>query len=651
MDGPVDLGSERYRDKVMGCWVGKSAGGTLGQPLEEVFGRAEPFDVRWYPELPDGGIANDDFELHLIFLRALEEVGPDLRAADLARYWLAYTGYNWDEYGLSKANLRLGLQPPVSGAFDNWFRDCMGCSVRSEIWACIAPGDPNLAVRYAYEDAICDHAGGEGVYGELFDTAVQSAAFVSSDRDDLLDIGLSFIPAASATARAIGAAREAHAAGRSWLEARSAVLAAAPSVVAQHSPINLGFVVVGWLYGEDFGDALCKTVSCGYDTDSSGATLGATLGIVAGHAGLPARWIEPIGESIPTNEPWGGVRNLAAGPNPVPTTLSGFTERVSRVARTVRARHGADGTPAAHPALAPTEASIALWTRSPMTTTHDLGVMTVELDHGAGPSIGPGETRRLELRVTNRQPDPLAIVVEVEHPTFAIEVPERLDVPAWGTAPLTLTVEAPGATRLQNSNVIDVRLRPDGWPAPGSIPLVLIGRRRYRVSEPFDAGAMTSEAAIEHAFAPEALTGPATEAGGREGAWTEAGAADRRLPLPGRARHRTVTYVQAFLEAPRAMAVRLGVSSTAASRLWLNGEVVATSTRLPLRPSLEGYGQAYGDGVLRPGWNEVLVKVVCDPDAPAFEGYLMLSDPARLFAGITEVGWTRLPWDRPLTGP
>ena len=28
--------------------------------------------------------------------------------------------------------------------------------------------------------------------------------------------------------------------------------------------------MIGWLYGTDFGDALCKTVNCGYDTDSSG---------------------------------------------------------------------------------------------------------------------------------------------------------------------------------------------------------------------------------------------------------------------------------------------------------------------------------------------------------------------------------------------
>ncbi|MBE3559088.1 MAG: ADP-ribosylglycohydrolase family protein [Ktedonobacteraceae bacterium] len=103
----------------------------------------------------------------------------------MALYWLTHIGYNWDEYGLSRTNLRLGLLPPVSGAYNNWFKHCMGSPIRSEIWACVAPGVPSLAARFAYEDAICDHAGSEGVFGSLFNAAVESAAFVVEERDQL----------------------------------------------------------------------------------------------------------------------------------------------------------------------------------------------------------------------------------------------------------------------------------------------------------------------------------------------------------------------------------------------------------------------------------------------------------------------------------
>lgn len=155
----LDLAGADYYDRVYGCWQGKNAGGTLGTPLEKAFGEEEPFDVWWYPELAEGGLPNDDLEMQLAWLKAAEEVGPELTARDMAGYWLDHIGYNFDEYGLSKGNLRLGLEPPVSGSHNNWFIDCMGSPIRSEIWACIAPGAPRVAARLAIQDAICDHAG------------------------------------------------------------------------------------------------------------------------------------------------------------------------------------------------------------------------------------------------------------------------------------------------------------------------------------------------------------------------------------------------------------------------------------------------------------------------------------------------------------
>src|SRR5258706_10593614 len=309
----LDLTSPELFDKIYGCWMGKNCGGTLGAPLEKGYGEPEPFDVWWYPQLQEGGIPNDDLEMQLIWLKALEEVGPHIKAADLARYWLDHIGYNWDEYGLSKTNLRLGLLPPVSGFYNNWFKNCMGSPIRSEIWACVAPGVPSIAARFAYEDALCDHAGGEGVFGSLFNAAVESAAFVVDDREQLIEIGLSYIPPSSETAKAIVTARAAYAASEDWKTARTRIMQAVPDRIAQYAPHNLGFQVLGWLYGEDFGDAICKAVNCGYDTDCTGATLGSILGILAGQRNLPEKWTAPLGEAIATNESWGGIRHASDG--------------------------------------------------------------------------------------------------------------------------------------------------------------------------------------------------------------------------------------------------------------------------------------------------------------------------------------------------
>jgi len=189
---------EVYRDKVYGCWLGKKAGGTLGAPLE---GQRGPHRVSWYPELREG--ANDDLELQLIWLEALERYGPALDSRILAERWLDCVFYNWDEYGMAKTNLRLGLPPPLSGAYNNWFKDCTGAPIRSEIWACVAPGRPELAARLAYEDAIVDHAGGEGAYGEVFLAALESEAFVSGDVERLINVGLEAIPEECRVAKAV----------------------------------------------------------------------------------------------------------------------------------------------------------------------------------------------------------------------------------------------------------------------------------------------------------------------------------------------------------------------------------------------------------------------------------------------------------------
>lgn len=61
----------------------------------------------------------------------------------------------------------------------------------------------------------------------------------------------------------------------------------------------MGFVVLGLLYGEgDFKRSLLLAVDCGDDTDCTGATLGALLGIRGGMAVIPEDWRAYIGDGI-----------------------------------------------------------------------------------------------------------------------------------------------------------------------------------------------------------------------------------------------------------------------------------------------------------------------------------------------------------------
>ncbi|MDD3242978.1 MAG: ADP-ribosylglycohydrolase family protein [Eubacteriales bacterium] len=336
---------KEYRDRVLGCWLGKNIGGTLGAPLECLRG---VFDVDFYTQKLGGEpLPNDDLDLQLVWLNAAEEYGRAVNASVLGEYWQTYITPNWSEYGIGKSNLRMGLVPPLSGYVGNNNRDSCGAFIRSELWACLMPGHPELAVRYAYEDAIVDHSH-EGVYGEVFFAAIQSAAFVEHDRDTLIDIGLSYLPADCGIRRGIDCVRSCYAKGMDWKAARRAVLQCVPGSfgmlvgyqdrapeedipvgpLGYDAPSNVAITVLGWLYGEnDFARSLCIAVGCGEDADCTAATLGAILGIIQGAQQLPQKWIEPLGHGIVTCS-----INAANGGITLPKTVDALTERVLRLA-------------------------------------------------------------------------------------------------------------------------------------------------------------------------------------------------------------------------------------------------------------------------------------------------------------------------------
>ena len=144
-----------FKEKVMGCWLGKAAGGTLGQPWE---GSTGPLELTYYDPVPTTMIPNDDLDAQVVWACMLEKEWKGKVSRHLfAKAWSQYWDFPWDEYGVAFRNLRLGIKPPWTGIYDNWFNAGMGAAIRSEIWAGLAPGDPERAAKFAYEDACVDH--------------------------------------------------------------------------------------------------------------------------------------------------------------------------------------------------------------------------------------------------------------------------------------------------------------------------------------------------------------------------------------------------------------------------------------------------------------------------------------------------------------
>jgi hypothetical protein len=426
---------DEYRKKVKGCWMGKNIGGTLGAPFE---GGRGVIDIDFYTQdLGGEPLPNDDLDLQLVWLNAVEKYGRGVNASILGEYWHTYITPSWGEYGLGKNNLRNGVPPPLSGHLNNPYRDSCGAFIRSEIWACLAPGHPEIAARYAYEDAIVDHSD-DGVYGEIFCATVQSAAFVESDKLKLIDIGLSWIPHGCGIARGVRSVVDCWQQGLDWKQARRKVMLEVPEhffgryigepekdlpfgPVGYDAPANVSFFVLGWLYGaDDFGKSLCTAVGCGADTDCTGATLGATVGIIQGIDAIPEKWKQPIGMTIKTIS-----LNLGDAGNMFPRTIDELSNRVLRLAPRFldladvdlfHAKEGyaismreSDGLKSAPRKLSPeVERTFVeeVLSRQPWMVRYDTPIYTAWLDYAGDPLVSTGKPVVLRLLFENTTPNP-----------------------------------------------------------------------------------------------------------------------------------------------------------------------------------------------------------------------------------------------------
>ena len=295
----MKLNKKEIRDKIYGCWLGKNIGGTMGTPYE---GEQKVLDIKGYNSPKGEPLPNDDLDLQLIWLKAMREVGARAMSANvLADYWLSCVTPHWNEYGIGKSNLEMGLLPPLSGEFENKWKNSNGAWIRSEVWACLAPGIPNIAVKYAMMDACVDHGLSEGTYAEMFTASLESLAFFETDTRTLIEKALAFIPADCRIAKSVRIVLEGYDKKLPWIEVREMLVKESEDLGWFQAPANIGFTVLGLVYGEgDFLQSLIYAINCGDDTDCTGATCGAVLGIMMGADKIPADLKDYIGDSIKT---------------------------------------------------------------------------------------------------------------------------------------------------------------------------------------------------------------------------------------------------------------------------------------------------------------------------------------------------------------
>ena len=466
------------RDKIYACWIGKNIGGTMGTPFE---GNTEIQSIEGFTT-PEGTVLpNDDLDLQLIWLKALEEKGPyGITAQVLGEYWLNYISPSWNEYGIGKGNLRLGLLPPLSGEYENRWKHSNGAWIRSEIWACVTPGCPDAAIRYAVEDAMVDHGMSEGTFAEMFTAAVESAAFVVSDLFELIRIGLSKIPQDCRVAKSIRTAIDCYERKLDWKEARQAIVEENKDLGWFQAPGNIAFTVIGLLYGEgNFKKSMTIAINCGDDTDCTGATCGALLGIMGGTSAIPADWRRYIGDAIVT------VAINRGDCGSLPGTCSQLTDRV--IALTPQVLYAnrcfdvqlTDGeqdlSDLDTEKLCGVKAAEKLFSRPGLSYEVNFIHASAAVFFDADPVLAPFGECTFRIRFKNLMPDPRSL-------TFKWHLPEGFSISGPGSCPLrcgqapavcTFTVKAGGQVEPLTRLILEA-VSP-GRPTAGLIPVTILG--------------------------------------------------------------------------------------------------------------------------------------------------------------------------------
>ena len=569
-----------YREKVLGCWLGKAVGGTLGGPVE---GKPGPLDLSFYEPVPTEMMPNDDLDLQVVWLETLRQTGLPVERHTLSKAWLDHIMLWPDEYGIAWRNLTRGLAAPLSGVYDNGFTAGMGAAIRSELWACLAPGDPDLARALMREDACVDHSG-EGVYAAIYLVTLQSAAFTQSDRESLLDIAAAAIPSDCRVARALADTRIWWLESGDWRQVRAQILETHGDQNFTDVPMNLAFTILGWLAGRDFGEAICIAVNCGADTDCSGATLGALLGLIDPNC-IGDKWLAPIG------------RDLVLSPGMVSMhhadTLDEFTDQVAALALQTLDYYGSDSRLSDAPTLpqgAPPRfarnADLELSADFASGTTDALLAvepLAVTLHYPQSVALQPGETGDFTLRIAHPQSQSARGQVALRAPDgWQIEPPSLSFDLADGPQEFDLQITAPAAQMRPWTNALDLRFECDSyaWNLQAGL-LTTIPWKQWPLQNLASTGAPAlpenaKDVEVNGAFVPLLADATAVES-------------EFKLPFSG--------CVRFVVQAPRAL------------KVWVDGELIlenATGTEVP---AIHRPRDTNADVDLGRGWHRITIAV------------------------------------------
>ena len=330
------LSEEELKEKIKGAWYGRICGCLLGKPIEgvscenirDLLEKTDNYPMTGYiqkaklteemmksyrgfrydfcADCVDHAPVDDDTNYVALAQVLISKYGKVFQPAHVAQLWMERQGKNayCTAERIAYCNFIKGFRPPYSAMHKNSYREWIGAQIRGDYFGYINPGDPKTAAEMAWRDASISHIK-NGIYGEMFASAMIACAAVTDNMEDIILGGLSYVPTTSRLYKKIKEVLSDYHNGVGFYEAIEELKAEydpANSHGWTHTIPNAAIVVLALLHGNgDFGNSICRAVEVGYDTDCNGATVGSIIGIRNGFSDIDENWTKPVGGKLDTS--------------------------------------------------------------------------------------------------------------------------------------------------------------------------------------------------------------------------------------------------------------------------------------------------------------------------------------------------------------
>lgn len=334
---PLSYNKKTIENQILGAWMGRICGCLLGKtvegirtnelipflketgnyPMHRYIERKDlekvdlskytyGFEGRDYADTAFGMPVDDDTNYVILAQEIIERYGRDFKPQDVAHAWLSFQSK--DAYCTAErvafCNFVKGYEPPASAIYKNPYREWIGAQIRGDYFGYINPADPEAAAEMAFKDASISHIK-NGIYGEMFASAMIATAAATTSIKEILLGGLGEIPATSRLYKSITSVISDYENGVSQKDCFQKIHEAYDEYTDHgwcHTISNAMIVAAALLYGQgDFGRSVCMAVETGFDTDCNGATVGSVLGMAYGIDCIDSKWTAPLCDTLHTS--------------------------------------------------------------------------------------------------------------------------------------------------------------------------------------------------------------------------------------------------------------------------------------------------------------------------------------------------------------